>query len=233
MDSAQDGVYDFFFADGVTGWLTVLGGQRAVNQASEAMARLLPFLFIMVLTISLFGSLFYARLITRPIVSISRIAKRMAGFDFTARWSENRLDEIGVLGGSLNLLSDNLSGALTDLQSANDALKDDIEREREIERQRLTFFSAASHELKTPVTILRGQLSGMLAQVGIYKDREKHLARALEFTGRMESLIKETLTISRIESGSFEMGGTPVDLSELVQNHLQVVEELLAQNRSP
>lgn len=227
--SYSDDPYEFVFSDGMAATLIVQGGQRAVNQASQAMARLLPFLLLMVLAISLLGSFFYARMITKPIVSISRIAKRMAGLDFDARWNENRGDEIGVLGDSLNLLSTNLSGALTDLQSANEALQDDIQRERELERQRSTFFSAASHELKTPVTILKGQLSGMLAQVGIYQDREKYLARALAVTGQMEGLIKETLIISRIESSSFTLGETAVDISALMENQLSIVEELIAQ----
>lgn len=225
----HNGIYDFAFSDGAYASLYVQGGRRAVNQASQAMEQLLPFLILVVLAISLLGSFFYARLITRPIVSLSHIAKRMAGLDFDASWDKKRADEIGVLGDSLNLLSGNLSGALTDLKAANEALRDDIERERELEHQRLTFFSAASHELKTPVTILKGQLSGMLAQVGIYKDREKYLARALEVTCQMEGLIKETLTISRIESGSFVLTADAVNLSELMNNQLSLVEDLLAQ----
>ncbi|NLO84361.1 MAG: HAMP domain-containing protein [Clostridiales bacterium] len=225
----DDNTYGFTFSDSVSAELYVQGGQRAVNQASEAMERLLPFLILVVLAISLLGSFFYARLITKPIVSISHIAKRMAGLDFDASWDKTRADEIGVLGDSLNLLSGNLSGALTDLETANEALRDDIERERELEHQRLTFFSAASHELKTPVTILKGQLSGMLAQVGIYKDREKYLARALEVTCQMEGLIKETLTISRIESGSFALTSDAINLGELMNSQLLMLEDLIAQ----
>ena len=223
------GTYPLSFSDGMSGTLMVQGGRRAINQASQAMARLLPFLVLVVLAISLLGAFFYARLITHPIVSISHIARRMASMDFDARWDKTRADEIGVLGDSVNLLSDNLSGALGELQSANQGLQNDIERERELDRQRLTFFSAASHELKTPVTILKGQLSGMLAQVGIYRDREKYLARALEVTGRMEGLIKEILTISRIESSSFALQAVPVDLSALMRTQLSLDEELIQQ----
>ena len=96
-----------------------------------------------------------------------------------------------------------------------------------MERQRSAFFSAASHELKTPVTILKGQLSGMLAQIGVYRDRDKYLARALQVTGRMESLIKEILIISRIEAGSFVLKTDTVNLSEIMERQLD--EELLAQ----
>ena len=218
--------YDLQFQDGMRGELVVRGGLRAVNRATEAMRRVLPYLALAVLAFSLAGSFFYARFITRPIVDMSDIAARIANQDFRARWTRRRRDEIGALGESLNRLSDNLSGALGDLQTANDALRRDIERERELERQRLAFFSASSHELKTPVTILKGQLSGMLAQVGAYQDREKYLARSLEVVGRMEGLIRQILTISRMESGEIGTGAGRVNLSDLLCAQLEQDAEL-------
>ena len=109
--------------------------------------------------------------ITRPIVQLSGISQRMANLDFSYKCQEKRGDEIGVLGRNLNELSERLSTSLNDLREANCALRQDIDRERELEKQRTTFFSAASHELKTPITVLKGQLSGMLAGVDIYKDQ--------------------------------------------------------------
>ena len=97
-------------------------------------------------------------------------------------------------------MAERLSAALAELEEANAALRGDMERARELERQRLAFFSAASHELKTPVTILKGQLSGMLDGVGVYRDREKYLARSLQVAGRMEALVGELLAVSRMES---------------------------------
>ncbi len=131
--SAPGGAYAFVFADGMNATMSVTGGVRAVNQAAEALGRVLPFLIGVVLVISLAGSFFYARFITRPIVSISRVARRIASLDFGARWTKHRGDEIGALGDSLNLLSDNLSGALRQLESANQTLQRDIDRERELD----------------------------------------------------------------------------------------------------
>lgn len=218
---------EFLFQNGESGFLLVQGGRRAVNQTSEAMKRILPYLLLLILAGSMLISFFYARMITRPIVSISDLAARIAAQDFSARWHKKRRDEIGRLGESLNLLSDNLSGALSDLRDANAQLRQDIDREREMEEKRTAFFSAASHELKTPVTILKGQLSGMLAQIGVYRDREKYLSRALAVTGRMEALIQEILTISRIDAGSFSMDAQVVNLSALVKEQIALDEELL------
>ena len=226
---SADEARTFFFQDGTMGYLLVVDGKKAVNQASEAMKKTLPFLALLILGVSLLTSFFYARWITRPIVDISHIAASIAALNFSSRWAQHRTDEIGALGDSLNTLSDNLSDALTKLKTANERLQQDMERERDMERQRSAFFSAASHELKTPVTILKGQLSGMLAQIGVYGDRDKYLARALQVTGRMESLIKEILIISRIEAGSFVLKTDTVNLSEMMERQLELDEELLAQ----
>ena len=89
---------------------------------------------------SLFCSLFYSRWITRPIVRLSGISQKMADLDFGWTCGETRRDEIGVLGRSLDQLSNRLSAALGELRSANAALQEDIRRERQLEQQRLAFF---------------------------------------------------------------------------------------------
>ena len=98
-----------------------------------------------------------------------------------------------------------------------------------MERQRMAFFSAASHELKTPVTILEGQLAGMLDGVGVYRDRDKYLLRSLQVTGRMENLVQEMLAISRMESGSVAVKREPVDLSAIIERQLALDMPLLEQ----
>ena len=160
---------------------------------------------------------------------MSGIAGKMAELDFHWECGEKRRDEIGKLGRSLDQLARRLDAALTDLESANQALRGEVERERELDRQRMAFFNAASHELKTPVTILKGQLSGMLEGVGIYQDRDKYLLRSLQVTGRMENLVQEMLAISRMESGSVAVKREPVDLSAIIERQLALDMPLLEQ----
>lgn len=199
------------------------------NQTLEALTKIAPGLLGLMLLFSVLCALFYSRWITRPIVELSEISERMAGLDFSQKNSESRQDEIGVLGRNLNELSERLSAALTGLQDANAALRQDIDRERELERQRLAFFSAASHELKTPVTILKGQLSGMLERVDVYQDRDKYLAKSLQVAGRMEGLVQEILTVSRMEANGFALQVRQIDLAELVRGQLALYEDLIFQ----
>ena len=199
------------------------------NLAVRALAQMAPWILLVLLVFSLLCALVYSRYITRPIVRLSGIAGKMAQLDFQWESGERRGDEIGRLGRSLDQMARKLSAALTDLEGANRALRGEVERERELDRQRMAFFNAASHELKTPVTILKGQLSGMLEGVGVYQDRDKYLLRSLQTTGRMENLIGEMLAISRMESGAAALRQETVDLSALTAERLQQDGELFRQ----
>ena len=209
--------------------LYVTPRMEAENLAVRALAQMAPWILLVLLVFSLLCALVYSRYITRPIVRLSGIAGKMAQLDFQWESGEKRRDEIGRLGRSLDQMARKLSAALTNLEGANRALRGEVERERELDRQRMAFFNAASHELKTPVTILKGQLSGMLEGVGVYQDRDKYLLRSLQTTGRMENLIGEMLAISRMESGAAALRQETVDLSALTAERLQQDGELFRQ----
>ncbi|MFR4561117.1 MAG: sensor histidine kinase, partial [Flavonifractor plautii] len=201
---------------------------RLANQAVEASTGRLRCLALALLAFSLLCAVGYSAIWPGPSSASALIAGRMAELDFQWKCGETRRDEIGALGRSLDEMAERLSAALAELEEANAALRGDMERARELERQRLAFFSAASHELKTPVTILKGQLSGMLDGVGVYRDREKYLARSLQVAGRMEALVGELLAVSRMESDGASRREV-VELSALTAEKLAQDAELLEQ----
>ena len=202
---------------------------EAENLAVQALIQMAPWLLLILLIFSMLCALVYSRYITRPIVQLSGIAGKMADLDFGWTCEETRQDEIGNLGRSLNQMAQKLSGALCDLKASNEALRGEMEQEREMDRQRMAFFAAASHELKTPVTILKGQLSGMLDGVDVYQDREKYLARSLQVTARMENLIQEILTLSRVEAHGNAFVQEDVDISKLTKQQLDHDADLIRQ----
>ena len=199
------------------------------NMIVKAMIKAAPWLLLIILAFSLLCSFVYSRYITKPIVRLETIAGKMAEQDFDWSCDESRQDEIGRLGKSLNTMSLNLSGALNDLKASNAALRGAVEQERELERQRMAFFSAASHELKTPVTILKGHITGMLDGVDIYCDRDKYLARCLQVTGRMENLINEILSVSGIEQGTAAQSNEVFDISVIAEEQTGLITELAEQ----
>ena len=125
-------VTEVTFPGGQTCELYVSPGVRSENLAVAALARMAPWVLLVLLAFSALCAVVYSRYITRPIVRLSGIAGKMAELDFGWICGETRRDEIGVLGRSLDRMSQRLSAALTDLRAANDALLGEMEREREL-----------------------------------------------------------------------------------------------------
>ena len=181
------------------------------------LVRLIPLIAAVILLISVLGAYVCSRYYSKPLIAMSEAARRIAALDLSGKCEVRRKDEIGVLAASLNEMSEQLSQALTSLQQANGQLQQDIRREREQERQRLEFFTAVSHELKTPIAIIKGQLEGMIYQVGEYKDRDTYLRSCLQTTNDMEALVKEILAAARLGGGDFRLAAAELDLSGMVQ----------------
>ena len=193
----------------------------AVAQSYDILLKLIPFIAVVILLISVIGAVVCSRYYSKPLVSISNVAKRMTTLDMTWKCEVNRQDEIGVLATSLNEMAEQLNNALASLRSANWQLKKDIEREREQEKQRVEFFTAVSHELKTPIAIIKGQLEGMIYQVGEYKDRDTYLRRCMKTTNDMEALVKEILSAARMGGSDFHLERTDLDISQMLRKVCQ------------
>lgn len=222
--------YPFLFAKSTQPYtLIVIGETQAVNQVTATLLQILPWIIGAIVFISLLAAFFYSHYITKPIVAISTLSKKMAGMELNCRCDESRDDEIGILASSLNEMAQNLTETLEQLQSANNSLKQDFDKERELDKQRMMFFSAVSHELKTPITALQGQLEGMLQNFGSYKDRDKYLAKSLDVTKSMEHIIQEIVTISRLDTSDFSLHKEEFDFSEQIREVIVEYIELIEQ----
>lgn len=189
----------------------------AVTQSHDILIKLIPFITAMILLISVIGAFVCSHYFSKPLVNICGVAKRMTKLDMTWKCDVKRKDEIGVLASSLNEMSERLSTALDSLQTANEQLQQDIEKEREQEKRRIDFFTSVSHELKTPITIVKGELEGMIYKVGEYKDRDTYLKHALKTTTEMEILVKDILSAARMGGSDFHLEYGDVDMACLVE----------------
>lgn len=220
--------YIFTFADSAeTYTLTVAGSAQEVNLLKDTLGEISLILFFVILLVSVLDSILYSRYVTRPVLLISAVSKRMSELNFNWKCSENRADELGTLARSLNEMAQRLSASMTDLKSANEKLQADIEHERALEQAQLDFFSAVSHELKTPITVIKGQTEGMILKVGDYRDRDKYLARSLEIINTMENMVKEILTVSRMKSSKVELKKDNIQFSNMLKQEYALYEDLI------
>ena len=117
--------YPFTLVSGENYTLAVQVDLFVVQQTTEILRAIFPYVILMVFLLSLLCAGLYARYITRPIVRLSKISKQMAELDFSGQCKEGRDDELGSLAHNLNSLSASLSTALKDLQIANRQLRTD------------------------------------------------------------------------------------------------------------
>lgn len=197
--------------------LTVSMSAQIIHNITQSFWNLLPIISMIILLISSTSAYVVSRFLTRPILEISEISKRFTMLNLTWQCKTNRIDEIGVLAHNLNTMAVRLDEALKELTVANEKLQADIEQERQQEKLRVDFFRAVSHELKTPITVLKGEMEGMIYQVGEYKDRDAHLRQSMRTVNEMERLVKEILSASRMAGSDFNLTISEFDLSELVR----------------
>ncbi|MDO4340302.1 MAG: HAMP domain-containing sensor histidine kinase [Eubacteriales bacterium] len=197
--------------------LTISTTRQIAQNITQSFWNLLPIISVVILVISLVSAYFVSHFLTKPILEISEISNRFTVLDLSCQCKTNRTDEIGVLSCNLNTMAVRLDKALKKLTKANEKLQTDIERERQQEKLRVDFFRAVSHELKTPITVLKGELEGMIYQVGEYKDRDAHLRESMCTVNEMERLVKEILSASRMAGSDFNLTISEIDLSELVR----------------
>ncbi len=92
-----------------------------------------------------------------------------------------------------------------------------INKEREEEKKRKEFIATISHELKTPITIISGQLEGMIYNVGKYKDRETYLKKSYDCTQELKILVDEMMEISKSELLEKDLKIEIINLSEMLR----------------
>jgi len=106
----------------------------------------------------------------------------------------------------------------------------DVTQMHQLEGARRNFFANVSHELRTPLTVLQGYLEMMQEQTLAGATREKALHTMREQTSRMEGLVKQLLTLSKIEASPIHTLNEVIDVPMM----LRVVEreaQTLSQQR--
>lgn len=174
---------------------------RFKDDINRVIIIIFPIIVLITIALGVFSVLVYSSVISNPLLSINRVARDIAQLKFDNKLRPEGNDEFAELSNSINLISENLEKNISMLEKANEKLRKDIEREKEIDRKRRDFINAISHELKTPITVISGQVEGMIYNIGPYKNRDKYLKETLESVNELNSLAHEIISLAKIEEG--------------------------------
>jgi signal transduction histidine kinase len=178
---------------------------QPVNEAVGVMREFYIYIYIFGVILTLILAFIYSNMVSKPLVNLNKAASKMAKLDFNEKCEIDREDEIGSLAKTLNFLSTNLSNALRALQESNSKLKEDIEREKELEERRKEFVAAVSHELKTPISLIGGYAEGIKDGIVEGEDKDYYINVIIDEAEKMGELVTEMLELSKLESGSFKI----------------------------
>ena len=142
---------------------------------------------------------FLARSQIRPLKEMSSAVREFSKGDLTRRVDVNCGGELQELGDSINRMAEELT---------------------RLEDSRRSFVANVSHELRSPMTCMRGYVQAMLDGVIDPSDMPRYLHIVLDETDRLTDLVKDLLDLSRLESGKFPLTLAPFDANELVRRNL-------------
>ncbi len=161
--------------------------QNAASKANDAqdnpkltdvLQQLAPHIGATMLALSLLGSLIYAKLIAKPFQYMSDALKDIMNLDFSDKKLLNKnTDQTDF---NLQVAASQVPNIVKNLHASNQDLRNELKKEQQLEQSRKEFMSMVSHELKTPIAAVMGQLDGMIHGIGAYKDRDKYLKRSYE-----------------------------------------------------
>ncbi|MBA5850286.1 two-component sensor histidine kinase [Clostridium sp. cel8] len=191
---------------------------QPVREASSVIKQFYVYFYIAAIVIIILLSLIYTKMVSKPLVKMNSIAKKIASLDFSEKCDIKSEDEIGNLSNTLNFLSCNLNKALTSLKEANKKLEYDIEKEQKLERLRKDFINAVSHELKTPISLIGGYAEGL--KDGIFESEKKdyYIDIIIDESKKMNNLVNDMLNLSHLESGNFKLNREKFYIDELINS---------------
>ncbi|WP_088013952.1 sensor histidine kinase [Gottfriedia acidiceleris] len=207
LDYEQNGIKYKLFIDpikdknGETNYIFSMASLQPVDEAVQMVKDYFVYIIAFVLLLTILASIYYSLKIARPLLRINDTTSKIAHLDFSERIEYHSKDEIGDLSQNINLLSNTLHSHITQL-------KQDIEKEKQLENTRKEFISGVSHELKTPLSIMKSCIS--ILKDGVASHKKDYYFEAMEKeVDKMDLLIVDMLELAKYESGTYKMKMEP------------------------
>lgn len=178
---------------------------HGTNEAISQGITILGISILAALIVSFLLSVIFSLSFTKPLAKMKVTALRLANGDYTAKSGIKQKDEIGELANTLDVLSERLDKA------SRESAK--------LEQMRRDFVANVSHELKTPVTVMRGSLEALVEKVITdpvkVEDYHNQMLSEAKF---LQRLIGDLLDLSRLQSMDFAIEKSEISLCDVLDD---------------
>jgi two-component system phosphate regulon sensor histidine kinase PhoR len=160
---------------------------------------------LVAIVIALLMAYFISSSITLPILALRRAAYRITQGDLAHRVHIKSRDELGQLAQSLNTMAQTLQERMVDQQR--------------LDRARTDFVANVSHELKTPLTLIKGYIETLEDRAMHDAQQARRFIRIIsEHADRLGNLIDDLLSLGELESSKDSIERRPADLKKLADD---------------
>lgn len=169
----------------------------------------------------------------RPVIELNNQAKRMSELDFTAKYKVNSNDEFGMLGNSINVLSEKLEHSLDELKQANEELKEDLKQREAMDEMRKEFLSNVSHELKTPIALIQGYAEGLIDNINDDEEsRQFYCEVIMDEAKKMNNMVRQIMALNQLEFGYSQVSLEDFDIVDMIHGVLNRSDILIRQKEA-
>ena len=205
---------------------------ESIQESARIASRFLAYVGGIVAVLGSIVIFFVSRNFTKPILELAEISKKMSQLDFDVKYKGRTKDEIGLLGNSMNELSERLEQTISELKSANNELQSDIQNKIQIDEMRKDFLSNVTHELKTPIALIQGYAEGLEDNINEdAQSRQFYCDVIIDEAQKMNKMVKKLLTLNQIEFGQNQVEMGRFDVVALIRSILQSVDILIKQKQ--
>ena len=103
----------------------------------------------------------------------------------------------------------------------------DISEKEKLEQMRKDFISNVSHEFRTPLTVIKGNLESILDGMTKPEDIPDTCITLIKETNRLERMVKDLLNLSKLESGKLEIDFNELDVNMLINDTIRSLKPLI------
>lgn len=203
--------------NGVTRYIFAMTSLQPVDEALSVIRQFYPYFFGFALLCVILLAFVFSKWLAKPLISINYITGKIANMDFTEKLPIRSDDEIGQLSRNINDLSRQMEAYI-------EQLKQDLDKERKLETIRKEFIAGVSHELKTPLAVMKSCLS--ILKDGIAANKKEHYFQAMEDEiKRMDLLVVNMLDLAQFESGTYKPEMVPFEIDKTITEVCQSLTE--------